>query len=890
MKWYSKNKKALSAFISATILSLLFYNDLAFFLLKIGALIDYESIAFKIAFSIFLIYIIVHYCIAIFKTYLLNKNTTLLIAITTTIYLILLFTENDLYFESFIDSNRFLRYANIIFLVLFGQVMYLIKNTNWKSLYARNVNNFNEDIKEFRDSSFIEDALFEGEIDNELMLNRLLGVLSNFMPNTSFCVGLNALWGHGKSSFLLRFELKYRELHKDNIIFWNNIWKNQDSNAIIENFFNVLKEHLAPFSADLDNTIDNYVEAILTLPSSKIQTIVNAGSKLLSQDKTLESYYNEINRTIKKMDKQIVIILDDLDRLEKCEILSSLKLIRTLSDFNNVIFITGYDRNYITSKLGPEYDGYIDKIFNVEINFLPSAPNLLAQFLIEEVEKIENPNKGLLKSNTDITLSDSFKNLFSNVKELGYSDFFKTYRDVKRFINEFRFNLTFLDDIKDVQLDQYIILKLCTFKYRFTQNLIFNDLDSLLTLGVIDTINEKVQHASFENQNVYIYDDEAKKKVKILLKGFAIEFEDINVIDTILKYLFSEKDLKFYANKNNSISKIYFTELYIKNNISTGKIKISDIQNAFEVHELHKIANEITELPTQLKGQIKNELMNFILYKITINTTEELADVLKTINLSMISYSIEEDNKILKLIDETSDRLYGMDANFVNPIESLFINEEIGYLDNLLSEVNINEKRLKNGTYSSNNIAFYSTTTFDDTTIKNLCLKKLEKLVVDSVEVEKVLNAYHLYTQAIVENKKILRSSEANQEIKKDIEKRFKEYIEYNLLDFVHSGPKEGFENIRSYSPPHFYLQIFSLKKDNDDLLKDPKNAVLLEKLLKEGSRNYKVFLQSKLKNLEAGDELFLRVDKMIELLDKYEHIGYEPLSFEEYDKIMNPK
>jgi archaellum biogenesis ATPase FlaH len=48
--------------------------------------------------------------------------------------------------------------------------------------------------------------------------------------------------------------------------------------------------------------------------------------------------FSDINDNIKNWQTNN-LLLDDLDRLET-EILNTLKLIRTLSDFNNVIFIT----------------------------------------------------------------------------------------------------------------------------------------------------------------------------------------------------------------------------------------------------------------------------------------------------------------------------------------------------------------------------------------------------------------------------------------------------------------------------------------------------------------------------------------------------------------------
>lgn len=290
MKFYTKNKQAILTFLFIIVLALLFNKNLANILLEIGRLINYHSASFFIAYIIILILIISGYLYVFIKPYVLNKKVTLIVGISVSIYMILLLADNNLHFETFIEKNKYFRYANILFLVGITQFIYLIININLKKSSKLESEKFNNDIEQFKDSSFIEDGLFvDGEIDNELILNRLLGMLSNFKPNSSFCVGLNAVWGHGKSSFLKRFEYKYRATSANNIIFWYNIWKNRESTAIIENFFDELKNNLTPHSGELSNSIDCYVEAILALSSSQTQTILNAGNKLLSQDKTLET-------------------------------------------------------------------------------------------------------------------------------------------------------------------------------------------------------------------------------------------------------------------------------------------------------------------------------------------------------------------------------------------------------------------------------------------------------------------------------------------------------------------------------------------------------------------------------------------------------------------------
>ena len=159
-----------------------------------------------------------------------------------------------------------------------------------------------------------------------------------------------------------------------------------------------------------------------------------------------------------------MILLDDLDRLDKEEILNGLKLIRTISDFNNVIFIVGYDRKYIVKTIDQPSDNYLDKIFNVELALLPFRENKLVDqlfLLVDDLYDKDNSfNKGFKELFEDkpsynaLDLSLMYDNNSSRLNKdikLTYLNFLPTYRDVKRFINEFKFYASFLKNNEDVK-------------------------------------------------------------------------------------------------------------------------------------------------------------------------------------------------------------------------------------------------------------------------------------------------------------------------------------------------------------------------------------------------------------------------------------------------------
>ena len=80
---------------------------------------------------------------------------------------------------------------------------------------------------------------------------------------------------------------------------------------------------------------------------------------------------DELSKALRKLDKPILILIDDLDRLHKTEIRSMLTAIRAVGNLPNVIYVLAYDRAIVTDAL--ESDGtnghkFLEKIIQVKIS------------------------------------------------------------------------------------------------------------------------------------------------------------------------------------------------------------------------------------------------------------------------------------------------------------------------------------------------------------------------------------------------------------------------------------------------------------------------------------------------------------------------------------------
>ncbi|AXT49489.1 hypothetical protein D1818_01130 [Aquimarina sp. BL5] len=906
----NQTKRYVVIYFIAIAIFLMLKPSIEIFLAKIIDLSGLDQLYFEIGYYILCSVVLILYILAFTRKYIFSPNHTFLLILSTSLYVLSRFTNDNIVFLPIENSIKYLDLLFFIFLlhciVLFVQYL---NNTSKKP-----------DNKKINPVHFIEDLPFKGEIiENEDIVENLITTLTDFRPSESFSIGINAVWGYGKTTFLERFNQRIKEENPKAVVFWYKLWRNDGDTAIIENFFNELKKQLNPHSGEFSNTISKYVDTIVAYTPDMIQKIASTGKSILNEDETLEEYHNNINAGIKKIDKQIIVLLDDLDRLDENEILQSFKLIRTLADFNNVIFIAGYHRKYVTDSI--EKENYIDKIFNVEINLLPFNEKRIKEELLVQIRKVFTNEKNaedvigygasfeVLFSQENKELQDqdiNLPNLLSIRKyltptiDLNYQLFLKTFRDVKRFVNEFKFNETFLKDKNNVVIKEYILLKLCVYKYRELQNLVFSELDSILSKGAINVLDQNKEFSAdilglYGPHDIYVYDQNAREKIfKKIKDNTSYSEEDIEIIDAVLIQLFGEKSKSYYETNQNCIAKISYTNIYVRNNLAGALFKITDFINAFKANNLHKILTKYSGLTLQSLYNAYNELKLFI-FRREITDKDQFIDILKTIDGMNIITQSEDRQQIIDLSGNVLKNVYKDDqTDFLKDFkEVVLFSNSIGAIDNLLSDININEKRLeREELYTSSGIIKYDNEIFKDEFLKEILINKLQKIVENNTSIDIRLSGYHMYTEKIAVDHKIIRSKDANELIKNDIKKEdnFSKYLADGFFDFTTPSDGEPPKQ-HKHQPRPFLDQIFSSPETLDLLIKDPLNKELYTQFSNEGWDNYYKYLKG-IKNpiKNDGDYTNERLERILRLLQKFTVNEYKPLTQQEYEKVINSK
>lgn len=200
-------------------------------------------------------------------------------------------------------------------------------------------------------------------------------ILATDTSKESFAVGISGEWGVGKTTFLEL--LKKNMVGKAEIVDFNP-WMCSSPKQVIQDFFATIQKKLSPRYSTLSKSIREYARYVnylmVTTHDSLRLNIVKP------EEESLASKKNKLSAIFFRLPLPVVVIIDDVDRLERDEVFEVLRLIRNTADLQNTIYIVAYDKEYITGVLSEknikDASAFLEKIFNVELH-LPKVDNEL---------------------------------------------------------------------------------------------------------------------------------------------------------------------------------------------------------------------------------------------------------------------------------------------------------------------------------------------------------------------------------------------------------------------------------------------------------------------------------------------------------------------------------
>lgn len=340
--------------------------------------------------------------------------------------------------------------------------------------------------------------------------NNFAKVVYNYWEKEGYVFWLIANWWEWKTTFL-NFFRQNEDIKNNCIIFDFNPWYFSDEADLLNKFLNQFKDKIWDY--DLSEEFSNLIDFL----QENTKTIFWLNFNLFEEKKDLFEIKNSINNKLEKIDKKIIVIIDDLDRISNQKIRIIFKIIDLCRDFYNTNFIICYDTNnfnYIDENLiieknisnnnieiksqeidNSNYIDYISKIINIEYH------------LFNKFEDIKNEFKSIFL-NSDLFSEESKKwiknwidKLFTNENFRIWWNYIWNLRQIKRLYNNFivyknseiSWDIESLFDYeKWLDFSIYVKLRLLLLYYPKLYRDIYNDYK-------IDNLNNYY----WDNENIY---------------------------------------------------------------------------------------------------------------------------------------------------------------------------------------------------------------------------------------------------------------------------------------------------------------------------------------------------------------------------------------------------
>lgn len=345
--------------------------------------------------------------------------------------------------DKFVEWTVLLAVAYLILAVLY--VLNVIIYSIDLNSYISKSNNVNKCSDYFTDVPISDPEL--DEFKRYSFAQRVAETIVSRCDPASIVIGIYGVWGGGKSSVLNFIEKEFE--NKDDVICVKfNPWRFEDEIHLLQDFFKILADELGKSISSPNEKIGQLLKDYTAILSFTIGDIVQLSPGEVGKSHSsveLSELKKRIEMFLKNERKHIVILIDDIDRLDKKEIQTIFKLVKLSADFDYTTYVLAFDEKMVSEAVGEKYGSgdkeagrsFIEKIVQVPLN-LPKADIIsLRKICFKNIYEILN------KAKIDLTEEQSqefFGSLFIDCLETRL----QTPRAAKRYGNALYFSLRLL--------------------------------------------------------------------------------------------------------------------------------------------------------------------------------------------------------------------------------------------------------------------------------------------------------------------------------------------------------------------------------------------------------------------------------------------------------------
>lgn len=319
--------------------------------------------------------------------------------------------------------------------------------------------------------------------------------LKDSKQHPSICIGVYGEWGEGKTSFMKM--IKEGLSNEGNVnSFWFNPWSISDQERMTVEFFAAFSSMTLKDAETLPLAISSYGKSFLTPEIVHSNPVLSTYQSHLSycfptKSPDLSCLKDYISKKLAETGNHVIVFIDDVDRLQPDEIRRVFKLIYSITDFDNVIYIIGVDPEVVSTALGESFSqdkkmgrDFLKKIVQIPI-VLPMIQDIRLQQLFINYLRPLLHDSGISITNKEL-----------DIVSRTVTRILKSKRDIIRYVNQ----LSILLPVLHVETDFVDLCLLESLKLINEQGwlAIYTNKDKLLRKNESSVLTEEEIQSLFE--------------------------------------------------------------------------------------------------------------------------------------------------------------------------------------------------------------------------------------------------------------------------------------------------------------------------------------------------------------------------------------------------------
>jgi len=322
------------------------------------------------------------------------------------------------------------------------------------------------------DDAWTDDAVRSGDKDTlgRLPYARRAAELisSTHSSESSIVFGLSGPWGSGKTSLVNMIVEALVEAHPEWAIARFTPWATSDVAGLLGEFYASLAEALPKQRGQQVRKV-LALTASVAAPTAKLIPYVGEATAegtrragdALATSPSWQVAFGKASRKLKELRKPILIVVDDIDRLQADELMALLKVVRLLGRFDGVQYLLAYDdetlyRTMSASSAVNPHDGTAERFMEKIVQYPLFVPPMLRH---QQLSRLNAGLAAIAREDPDDGASE---------RRLGglvdcFISLLTTPRAIDRYLAQLRHHIPLLppDEVDDEDVQLLTLIRIC---------------------------------------------------------------------------------------------------------------------------------------------------------------------------------------------------------------------------------------------------------------------------------------------------------------------------------------------------------------------------------------------------------------------------------------------